>query len=204
MQDLPIIDFTSADAPQLFVESLRDTGFGVIKNHPIQQSLVESIYHNWQQFFFSDRKKQFHFNVETQDGFFPSEISEVAKGHTTKDIKEYFHIYPWGQIPEELKEEAMRYYDQANNLAATLLHWVEAYSPETVKAHFSQPLPSMIDGSDRTLLRVLHYPPLTGEEEPGAIRAAAHEDINLLTVLPAANEPGLQVQLKNGEWQTIY
>ena len=51
-----------------------------------------------------------------------------------------------------------------------------------------------------TLLRVLHYPPLEGDESAGAIRAAAHEDINLLTILPAANEPGLQVQLKTGEW----
>ncbi|MCV5373598.1 hypothetical protein OFD18_36005, partial [Escherichia coli] len=61
-------------------------------------------------------------------------------------------------------------------------------------------LSEMINNSDKTLLRVLHYPPMTGEEEPGAIRAAAHEDINLLTVLPAANEPGLQVMSKDGEW----
>ena len=51
----------------------------------------------------------------------------------------------------------------------------------------------MMKDSDKTLLRILHYPPLAGDEEPSAIRAAAHEDINLLTVLPAANEPGLQV-----------
>ena len=203
MQNIPIIDFTADDAPQRFVESLRETGFGVLKNHPIQQALVESIYRHWQAFFLSDRKKQFHFNVDTQDGFFPSEISEVAKGHTAKDIKEYFHIYPWGQIPQELRQEAMQYYDQANSLAATLLHWVEEHSPADVKAGFSVPLPSMIDGSKATLLRVLHYPPITGEEEPGAIRAAAHEDINLLTVLSAANEPGLQVQLKTGEWMDV-
>ncbi|MGB7995352.1 MAG: 2OG-Fe(II) oxygenase family protein, partial [Photobacterium halotolerans] len=53
------------------------------------------------------------------------------------------------------------------------------------------------------LLRVLHYPPLKGEEELGAIRAGAHEDINLLTVLPAANEPGLQVKAKTGEWLDV-
>ena len=50
------------------------------------------------------------------------------------------------------------------------------------------------------MLRVLHYPPLTGDEEAGAIRAAAHEDINLLTILPAANEPGLQVQCQDDSW----
>lgn len=203
MQQLPIIDFTSADAPEAFTQSLRDTGFGVLKNHPIQQSQVESIYQNWQQFFRSDRKHQFHFNKETQDGLFPADVSETAKGHTSKDIKEFFHIYPWGQIPEELKEEALSYYDQANQLAETLLQWVDDHSPESVKSGYSMPLSSMIDGSQMTLLRVLHYPPLTGEEEPGAIRAAAHEDINLLTILPAANEPGLQVKLKNGEWLDV-
>ena len=61
----------------------------------------------------------------------------------------------------------------------------------------------MIKDTPNTLLRVLHYPPLTGEEEPGAVRAAAHEDINLLTILPAANEPGLQVQEQNGNWLDI-
>ena len=58
----------------------------------------------------------------------------------------------------------------------------------------------MIAQSQRTLLRILHYPPITGDEELGAIRAAAHGDINLLTILPAANASGLQVQLKDGSW----
>ena len=61
----------------------------------------------------------------------------------------------------------------------------------------------MIKDSEQTLLRVLHYPPITGNEEPDAIRAAAHEDINLLTILPAANEPGLQVKGKDGDWLDV-
>jgi len=44
---------------------------------------------------------------------------------------------------------------------------------------------------------------MSGDEEPGAIRAAAHEDINLLTILPAANEPGLQVKTKDGNWLDV-
>jgi isopenicillin N synthase-like dioxygenase len=62
-----------------------------------------------------------------------------------------------------------------------------------VRKHYSMPLPDMIAGCDQTLLRVLHYPPLRGDEPPGSERAAAHGDINLLTILPAATEPGLQV-----------
>ncbi|MEK6213580.1 MAG: isopenicillin N synthase family oxygenase, partial [Vibrio fluvialis] len=117
-----------------------------------------------------------------------------------KDIKEYFHVYPWGQIPQELKEQILDYYDRANAFASELLSWVEAHAPAEVQQRFSIALSEMINGSEKTLLRVLHYPPMSGEEEPGAIRAAAHEDINLLTVLPASNEPGLQVMGSDGEW----
>ncbi|EHU5192015.1 isopenicillin N synthase family oxygenase [Vibrio parahaemolyticus] len=197
---LETVDYLADDAAQQFVASLRETGFGVLKNHPIPQELVESIYKNWHEFFCSEEKNDFQFNVETQDGYFPSSVSEVAKGHKVKDIKEYFHVYPWGQIPEPLKAEILEYYERANAFAQELLGWVEEYAPKDVQEKFSIALSEMINNSDKTLLRVLHYPPMTGEEEPGAIRAAAHEDINLLTVLPAANEPGLQVMSKDGEW----
>ncbi|EAS42816.1 isopenicillin N synthase family oxygenase [Photobacterium profundum] len=200
---LEAVDYTADNAEELFVESLRNTGFGVLKNHPIQQKLVSAIYENWYNFFASENKDAFRFNVETQDGFFPSEISETAKGHTQKDIKEYFHYYPWGQCPEALKEELQNYYDEANKLAGELLSWVEKHSPEDVANKYSQPLSSMVEDSSQTLLRVLHYPPLKGDEELGAIRAGAHEDINLLTILPAANEPGLQVKSKEGDWLDV-
>ncbi|KJF86025.1 isopenicillin N synthase family oxygenase [Photobacterium phosphoreum] len=200
---LEAVDYTAENAKQLFVESLRNTGFGVLKNHPIQQKLVQNIYDNWYKFFNSVEKSDFHFNVETQDGFFSSEVSETAKGHTQKDIKEYFHYYPWGQCPTELKQEIQQYYQEANELATELLAWVEEYSPNAISAKYSQSLSSMIDGSNKTLLRVLHYPPLDGDEQLGAIRAGAHEDINLLTILPAANEPGLQVLAKDGTWMDV-
>lgn len=172
----------------------------MLSNHPIDKQLVEDIYSEWQAFFNTEEKRAFLFKPETQDGFFPAEISETAKGHTVKDIKEYYHVYPWGRIPEQLKANILKYYDSANSLAAELLDWVEQHSPQEVKDKFSMALPKMIEDSHKTLLRVLHYPPMSGNEEVGAIRAAAHEDINLLTVLPAANEPGLQVQLKDGSW----
>ncbi|WP_120512134.1 isopenicillin N synthase family dioxygenase [Photobacterium salinisoli] len=200
---LEAIDFTADDAQERFVESLRETGFGVLKNHPLQQELVSSIYDNWQAFFDSEEKYAFRFNTNTQDGFFPPDVSETAKGHNQKDIKEFFHYYPWGQCPDALKDQLQDYYAQANALASTLLSWVEKHSPAEVSALYSQSLSSMIENSDKTLLRVLHYPPLKGEEELGAIRAGAHEDINLLTVLPAANEPGLQVKAKTGEWLDV-
>ncbi|MCH1930637.1 isopenicillin N synthase family oxygenase [Shewanella sp. A25] len=197
---LETIDYRAPDSAKHFVESLRETGFGVLSNHPIDKALVETIYEEWQAFFNSEEKNAFLFNRETHDGFFPASISEKAKGHTVKDIKEYYHVYPWGRIPDSLRANILAYYKNANDLATELLGWIEAHSPAEVKAKFSMPLPAMIAESQKTLLRILHYPPMTGDEEMGAIRAAAHEDINLITILPAANEPGLQVKAKDGSW----
>lgn len=200
---LEAVDYRAEGADKLFVESLHQTGFGVLKNHPIQQSMVSDIYASWQAFFDSEEKNDYLFDRETQDGFFPTTVSETAKGFKKKDIKEYYHYYPWGKCPSQHKAQLAAYYDAAITLAAELLGWVEAHSPADVAAKYSQPLSNMIKDSEQTLLRILHYPPLTGNEEPDAIRAAAHEDINLLTILPAANEPGLQVKGKDGEWLDV-
>ncbi len=200
---LPVVDFQSPTAAQEFCKSLHETGFGVLKNHPLQQDLVEGIYAEWLAFFKTDAKKQYPTDPVTHDGYFSPAVSETAKGYTQRDLKEFFHIYPKGRYPAEVSDAARRYYAQGSALAATLLNWVEENSPPEVKARYSMPLPKMIEGCDQTLLRVLHYPPLQGDEEPGAVRAAAHGDINLLTILPAATEPGLQVLGKEGAWHDV-
>ena len=200
---LPIVDFKSPTAPQEFCKSLHETGFGVLKNHPLDQALVESIYAEWLAFFKTDAKNKYPTDPATHDGYFSPSVSETAKNNTKKDLKEFYHIYPKGRYPAEVSDAAKRYYAQGSALAATLLNWVEDNSPAEVKARYSEPLPKMIEGCDQTLLRVLHYPPLHGDEEPDAVRAAAHEDINLLTILPAATEPGLQVLDKDGAWVDV-
>ena len=197
------IDYQARDRSERFVASLVQTGFAILTNHPISESLVNSIYQNWQTFFASEEKQDYLFHRKTQDGFYPAESAESARGHSSKDIKEYYHYYPWGQCPAALKTITANYYESALTLAVELLGWIELHSPPEVVKYFSEPLPQIMDGSEHTLLRILHYPPLTGAEDANAIRAAAHEDINLLTVLPAANEPGLQVLSKEGEWLDV-
>jgi isopenicillin N synthase-like dioxygenase len=198
-----VVDYRAADAAEQFTRSLHETGFGVLVNHPLQQALVEKIYADWLGFFNGSDKQDYAFSAETQDGYFSTEISETAKGHTQKDIKEYFHVYPWGRIPPQLKADALDYYAQANRLAQQLLSWVQQHTPAEIAAGYSEPLSQMIEGSRLTLLRVLRYPPLTGQEPAGSLRAAPHGDINLLTILPAANEPGLQVLSKDGQWLDV-
>lgn len=198
-----VVDYRAADAAEKFTKSLHETGFGVLTHHPIRQQAVEKIYADWLAFFNSEAKHGYAFSKETQDGYFSTAISETAKGSTHKDIKEYFHVYPWGRIPDALKADALAYFNEANALAQELLGWVERYTPPQIAASYREPLSNMIQGSSKTLLRVLRYPPLTGLEPAGSLRAAAHGDINLLTILPAANEPGLQVQGKDGAWHDV-
>jgi isopenicillin N synthase-like dioxygenase len=197
------VDFLAEDVPVQFARSLRETGFAVLRNHPLPQDLIDEIYRAWADFFNSDHKAQYRFDPERQDGWFPSEVSELAVEHAVRDIKEFFHVYPWGRIPPALHADALRYHLEASTLASRLLAWVEDALPADIREGLSEPLSGMIDGSDMTLLRVLHYPPLRGDEAPGALRAAAHEDINLLTILPAASAPGLQVQDRAGNWLDV-
>lgn len=200
---LPIVDYRSPDAARAFCASLAQTGFGVLANHPLNQNLVQGIYAEWLAFFGTDAKHRYPYDPIRLDGYFPPQVSETAKGSTKRDIKEFFHIYPAGRYPSEVSDAARRYYAAGSALAAQLLRWVEQNSPPQVRAGYSLPLPDMIEGCQETLLRVLHYPPLTGDEEPGAARAAAHGDINLLTILPAATEPGLQVLGKDAAWLDV-
>jgi len=204
MTVLAAVDYQAPDAEEQFVRSLRDTGFGVLRNHPIKESAVTGIYENWGRFFNSDEKNDFVFDPEKYDGFFPRALAETAKGHSVRDIKEYFHYYPWGRCPEYLKQEISDYYATTTEFAATLLGWIERQTPPDIARTYHEPLSSMIDGSTQSLLRVLHYPPIDSDEEaPGAIRAGAHEDINLITLLPSANEPGLQVKARDGSWLDV-
>ena len=200
---LPVVDFQSPTAAADFCQSLHETGFGVLRNHPLDRLLVERVYTEWLDFFKSEAKHAYAQDPVKLDGYFSPAVSETAKNHTQRDLKEFFHIYPWGRYPAEVSDAARRYYQAGSALAVTLLGWVEAHSPAEVKARYAMPLPDMLNGSDHTLLRVLHYPPLTGAEPPGAMRAAAHGDINLLTLLPAATEPGLQVRGKDQAWHDV-
>ncbi len=196
------IDYQSPNASQDFVRSLRETGFAVLVNHPIPVSLVNNVFDEWYGFFQSDAKHAYQFS-DTQDGYYPPNVSETAKGFNKRDLKEFFHVYGTGKYPSEVSDAAMRLRAAGTDLATQLLLWVEAGTPDAVKDDLLMPLSRMMEGSTRTLLRILHYPPLTGEEEAGAVRAAAHEDINLITVLPGSPEPGLQVRDLDGNWHDV-
>ncbi len=201
--DLLTVDLTDRDAPEKLVRSLRETGFACIINHPIPVEGIEAAYAGWRDFFGSERKHDYLVDPEKQDGYFPFR-SENAKGVTAKDLKEFYHVYPTGRVPDDLAPQTSDLYDRLVALGRTILGWIDTYSPPEIRARYSEPLAEMLTGSEMNLLRVLHYPRLDVDAaEPGAVRAAAHEDINLITLLVSGSAPGLQARDAAGRWHEV-
>jgi isopenicillin N synthase-like dioxygenase len=200
--DVLKVKYGSPEAAERFCHSLKTTGFAVITDHPIASSLVNRVYSKWAEFFDNQVKYNYTFKPESQAGFFPFR-SENAKDSPIKDLKEFFHVYPRSVLPETLEADTWELYHQLVKMGRELLDWIQAASPENVKHGFAMPLSEMVVGSEENLLRVIHYPPLKGSEEAGAIRAAAHEDINLITLLCSATAAGLEVKDTNGVWHQV-
>lgn len=200
--NVEIVDYSASNAQEAMARSLHNTGFAVLANHPIAPSRIDDIYAAWGAFFADDKKMDWERSAETQDGYFPFR-SENAKDSDTKDLKEFYHYYPWGRTPDYLKDETDKMYQDLNNLGLEILSWLDVHTPAKIQEQFSLPLSQMAEDSAQTLLRILHYPPIVTGNEEGAIRAAAHEDINLITLLLAGSEPGLQAKDKMGNWQPV-
>ena len=200
--NIETIDYQAPDAKQALARSLHNTGFAVLANHSITEARISQIYQDWGNFFASDTKHDFLRDPENQDGYFPFR-SENAKGQTVKDLKEFYHVYTWGRVPESLETQTRAIHNDLTNLGIELLSWLQDETPDEVRRKFTMPLHEMMGESLMSLLRILHYPPMEETVEEGAIRAAAHEDINLITLLLAGSQPGLQAKDKQGVWHDI-
>ena len=148
------IDYQSSDYGKNLVESLHHTGFAIIKNHPISYTLINEVYSIWEQFFSLDIKNDYMFHPTKQDGYFPM-LSEHAKGYSTKDLKEFFHIYPWGRYPKEINDKSQELYQSLYRLSNKLLTEINIYTPDEIKNIFSMPLENMALNSPQNLMRVM-------------------------------------------------
>ena len=202
MFEIKKINIKDTNAKSDFFASFQNTGFAVLENHDISFELLDNVYKEWEQFFNSEEKNDYKFDEQVQDGFFPFR-SESAKDNPIKDLKEFFHVYPRTKLPDSLSEITKLLYNQLVSLGNDLLTWLDELTPSNISENFSESLQSMVNGSDRNLLRVLHYPPIKGSAEKGAIRAAAHEDINLITLLVSGSQPGLEAMDRNNKWRKV-
>jgi isopenicillin N synthase-like dioxygenase len=196
------IDMKSENFQKELYDSLANTGFAILTNHDINPELMPDTYKEWAEFFNSSNKFECMAKTGSSCGYFPMK-SENAKGYSTKDLKEFYHIFsPYKELPQGFgyctNELAKRLENLGLNVLSDLSE--EYLIREGQDLNFF----GMALGSKNTLLRVLHYPPLgSGVQSDGAVRAAPHEDINLITILPAATFPGLSVKDNDGNWHMV-
>ncbi|MEM8546765.1 MAG: 2OG-Fe(II) oxygenase family protein [Pseudomonadota bacterium] len=206
MSALRTVDYTAANAADLFTESIKATGFAVLRHHPLCTTRLVRMYADWAHFFSSPTRHEYTHDKAAPDGnqhgYFPPAQAETAVGHAVADIKEYFHATLGGVLPEKLAHDVDRHRSEALALARILLGWLDAALPPDCRQAEHVVLADVASLED-SLLRVLRYPPLAGDEPAGSMRAAAHEDINLITLLPVADQPGLEVQLHGGDWVAV-
>lgn len=193
------------NAKQELHDSFVNTGFAILTDLEgfMDYTLVEKAYQEWEAFFNlpEEEKALYKFDPEIQGGWFPFG-SEKAKDATVKDLKEFYHYYPnKGVHPNLIHTPEL--FSVLEDLAVRILSLLQEVTPFSV-IKGPDYFPLMIDGSNQTLLRPIYYPALNAvDAEPGAVRAAAHEDINLITLLPAATAEGLEVKDVEGRWHKV-
>lgn len=196
------ISYTDPDAGAKFAKSLHDTGFAILKDHPISSGEIDEMYRVWSDYFQNDDRFEHAVKPGEVHGYYGFK-SENAKGSAHKDLKEFYHVYESQPVPGPVEPETRSFQGKMISIGSELLEWLDENSPEDLKAQFSEPLTKMIDQSESNLLRILHYPPIPDDAEPGEVRAAAHEDINLITLLVTGSEPGLQAKDNDGNWHDV-
>ncbi len=185
-------------------ESLRGYGFVRVRGHGIDAGLIDEAYRLWASFFEGEAEAKAACGGVPggQRGFTPFGV-ERARGYAVPDQKEFFHVgqrleagdpleavYPpnlWPARPPGLEVVSMKLYRALEEAAATLLRAVAlAYGLAEER------LASMIERGN-SILRIAHYPPRAAGADPRALRAAPHEDINLITLLCEASGSGLEL-----------
>ena len=165
-----------------FKESVMNTGFAVLTHHGIDHGLIRETQQAWRHFFNQEQSYKSSF-VNQADGNmgYKGFGSEKAVGAKVADLKEFYHWKPGQKVPFELTALTHVMFEQLEDISGQLLHVIDGNNGTEYR--------KSCEGSDNTILRTLYYPALRDlVVEPGAVRAAAHEDINFITLLVAARD----------------
>ncbi|MGJ8563506.1 MAG: isopenicillin N synthase family dioxygenase [Alphaproteobacteria bacterium] len=195
--------------------SFRETGFAVIADHPISTVLIGDTLGAAKSFFelpVQDKHKYFDPDGGGQRGYTPF-ASENAKGQTAADLKEFWHT--GRDVPESSPLRAhmpdtpsvtdVAEFDGATQSMFTALDEFGAQLLRATALHLNLSENWFDDKVNvgNSILRLLHYPPQLSPPPAGSVRAGAHEDINVITLLLGAEEAGLQVKHRSGKWLDI-
>jgi len=227
-QSIPVLDlsdFTSGsqDQRKQFVQDLgrayEDIGFVAIKQHGLNDELQKRLYGSVQAFFHlpSDSKLKYDGQSIAGQRGYTAPLREKAKDATTPDLKEFYHVgqelpdsnplrqqasYPANIWPEEVPD-----FQHATLEAFTALEEAGRQMLRAI-ALFLELDENYFDAKiehGNSILRPLHYFPIENPDAlpPEAVRAAAHEDINLITLLMGASAEGLEVLRHDGSWLAV-
>lgn len=212
-----LADFLSEDPnrKQKFVNEIgtayENIGFVSLRSHFLDDALVSNLYKEVKAFFALDLAKKKQYEIEGLSGQrgYVSFGKEHAKGKKEGDLKEFWHF---GQEPSEDANLTEVYpenvqVDELPNFNATGMQAYRMLEKTGIYVLRALALYIGVDefyfdhwaSNGNSILRPIHYPPITKEPE-GAVRAGAHGDINLITLLMGASSGGLQVLRKDGQW----
>ena len=210
---LNLVDTDLAEAARRFGDSFQRTGFAVIADHGIDDAIVADALATMKAFFAlpADVKRRSH--VEGgggQRGYTPFGI-ETAKGAATHDLKEFWHVavdLPPGHrfsalMPPNIWPGEVPGFRLAQQALFRALDTAGVRILRAIAVHLGLEAEFFADAvqDGNSILRLLHYPPVP--EDAAGIRAGAHEDINVITLLLGAEEAGLQLLSRGGEWLDI-
>jgi isopenicillin N synthase-like dioxygenase len=198
-----------------FFIGLKDYGFIVLKDHPIEDQLLNKAYALLEQLFSLPTELKNKYALKDQGfqrGYTPFG-QEHAKDAKVADLKEFWHIgrelsaghryekfYPANIWPKEVAEFEVTFKKIYQALDETGKVMLEAL---TLPLELPKDFFSKMMGEGNSILRLLHYPPIPATADPRSVRAAPHEDINLITILVSATASGLQLKDRDGSWLPI-
>lgn len=215
-----LTDFIKGDAQQkaAFVQELgkayEDIGFVAVRGHFLSDELSNNLYEQVKQFYAlsADKKEAYEVPGLAGQRGYTSFGKEHAKGRTEGDLKEFWQFGQWVDDGDPIKAE---YPDNVNvnELPQFNVLGKEAYKRLEETGKYMLRAIALYLGLDEfyfdekihngnSILRAIHYPPITNEPK-SAVRAAEHEDINLITLLMGASAEGLEVLNKQNQWVGI-
>ncbi len=218
MATIPILDlkdFENDSVRQKFIKklgkSLKDIGFFALINHGLSDQEIEEAYKVSEELFALPTDVKMNYSgqkIQGQRGY-TAFGKEHAKGSSAPDLKEFWHVgqfeigdsnYPENIWPAECPRLA--------TVMSTIYQKLEVCSLKLLEAcaeYIDEPKHIFRDiaTNGNSILRMIHYPPIIGEVAKDSVRAAAHEDINLITLLIEASSSGLEIQQRNGDWMPV-
>jgi isopenicillin N synthase-like dioxygenase len=214
---IPTLDISRFNNdPVAFVAELgaayQEWGFAGIQNHGISTDLIRRAMVVMEELFkLPDATKRRYFKDNGGTRGYTPFGTEIAKDADHVDLKEFWHVgrelkgeapYPqltpnvWPAEVPDFKPVMLELFEELDALANTMLKAFALFVGEPVD-YFENKV-----NWGNSILRPLHYPPITDPNLPN-VRAGAHEDINLITLLVGSEQEGLEVLSKKGEWVGI-